>query len=857
MNSLHLFKSALIILLCILPVLTRALEREDVERIKMATAYVVVGEERSATAFSIAPGLFATSHHVFKGRESSPIHLVLHANTENEFRVSARVVRQDAEADLAILKIDLEDNPAPPALQLGDVADLYETQPMIAFGFPFGSMLSLQNQNYPSVSVNMGRITSLGMQAGILQRIQLDAQLNPGNSGGPVLDEQGRVVGIVSSGVAGAGVNFATPVSKLHPLLEAPDVDLDLPSLNIRSLHEHAEIRVGLTWILEAPDDLELKFLLEGGPEPQTYFLTPGDDGTYRASFVPIQESEGEPSPTLRVRISYPNGGELRGLSHDRDLQLGDEQVSLKQVRRIVVKDEVEVVRRDAQAWRGKPPAFEPLEIFLGEERILIRPELSSQIQISPIPEEIPGLSYRLTLLKGGEPLHEVSGMWSVDPESDPQPDMAMKLDELPSPTVTGVREIQLPSPVRALDIAGDGRYLLLHLPEVRRLARFDNAELRITGYLNLAENEVLFAGGSTHILVYYANANLLARYSLETLERERTITNPLGELNGIAMGFSSGRHAMLMETGIHSRSHPHIFDVQRMRALEQERGQNQAMSLGTQNILHASANGRVYGSVRSGGSQSGFSILQFQNGKLTTHHGSHSWGAILPGPDGREIYTTTGGAYTVNLVPLVPLRSQHGNYLEVFLPSYDSTYFISLPRTDSHRRDAANQRVNIFMRGQETPLVTLNDPFEEMKFSERASSVSGTTSPLRVEDRFHFIPQLNLFLTLPDSDDRIFARSLVITEILDAKGIDYFHITSQPHSATPSSLFQYQLRAMSKADGVRFHLETGPEGLEISTGGLVQWQTPESLKEESVIVRATNAIGQEILHTFRIPVSE
>ena len=42
-----------------------------------------------------------------------------------------------------------------------------------------------------------------------MDRIQLDAQLNPGNSGGPVIDDSGAIIGIVQSGVLGAGVNFA------------------------------------------------------------------------------------------------------------------------------------------------------------------------------------------------------------------------------------------------------------------------------------------------------------------------------------------------------------------------------------------------------------------------------------------------------------------------------------------------------------------------------------------------------------------------------------------------------------------------------------------------------------------------
>src|SRR5207302_2023217 len=82
-------------------------------------------------------------------------------------------------------------------------------------------------EDYPSISVSTGHVTSLRKVKGELKIIQLDASLNPGNSGGPVLDEKGRVVAVVRAGIRGAAVNFAQPVNNLTSLLDKPEVSFD------------------------------------------------------------------------------------------------------------------------------------------------------------------------------------------------------------------------------------------------------------------------------------------------------------------------------------------------------------------------------------------------------------------------------------------------------------------------------------------------------------------------------------------------------------------------------------------------------------------------------------------------------
>jgi S1-C subfamily serine protease len=204
-------RPAFIVLIALLPGIAAADDSKAiVQRGKRATALVVLPAGQGfGSSFCIdAAGFFVTNEHVVHSLpKEAKVSLVLQPGEAGERVVQAVVVRADARSDLALLKAEgakeLE------ALELGGVDDLVETAPVTAFGYPFGDRLAVREKQYPNVSVNVGRVTSLRRAHKELEAIQIDAVLNPGNSGGPVLDANGLVVGIVRAGIVGSGVNFA------------------------------------------------------------------------------------------------------------------------------------------------------------------------------------------------------------------------------------------------------------------------------------------------------------------------------------------------------------------------------------------------------------------------------------------------------------------------------------------------------------------------------------------------------------------------------------------------------------------------------------------------------------------------
>jgi S1-C subfamily serine protease len=128
-------------------------------------------------------------------------------------RVSAKIVGWDVFSDVGVLKIDsrgLELSPVP----LGDSSTVVVGEPVAAIGSPFGNESSL---SVGVVSATERSIDSLTSRYNLVDAIQTDAPINRGNSGGPMFNARGEVIGINAqirsqSGNA-EGVGFAVPIN--------------------------------------------------------------------------------------------------------------------------------------------------------------------------------------------------------------------------------------------------------------------------------------------------------------------------------------------------------------------------------------------------------------------------------------------------------------------------------------------------------------------------------------------------------------------------------------------------------------------------------------------------------------------
>ncbi len=157
--------------------------------------------EARGSGFIVNPdGLIITNNHVVKDARRVEVTL------DSGEKLSAKVVGTDPRTDIAVLKVD--SSKSLPYLQLGDSKDVQPGQWVIAVGNPFGL----------SESVSAGIVSAVGRSigAGPYDRfIQIDAPINQGNSGGPLITQDGKVVGmntaILSPSGGSIGIGFAIP----------------------------------------------------------------------------------------------------------------------------------------------------------------------------------------------------------------------------------------------------------------------------------------------------------------------------------------------------------------------------------------------------------------------------------------------------------------------------------------------------------------------------------------------------------------------------------------------------------------------------------------------------------------------
>ena len=160
-------------------------------------------------------GLVITNKHVVEGNSEVNIRLA----TGGNYRGSVLSVHPTL--DLAYIEIESGDTFSPLALGDSDASRVGDN--VIAIGFPLGPELGREP------SVTRGIISAKREDLGFLQT---DASLNPGNSGGPLLNESGCVVGVNTGGIVGtgegqaiSGINFAIPVNHLREALrDVPDI---------------------------------------------------------------------------------------------------------------------------------------------------------------------------------------------------------------------------------------------------------------------------------------------------------------------------------------------------------------------------------------------------------------------------------------------------------------------------------------------------------------------------------------------------------------------------------------------------------------------------------------------------------
>jgi trypsin-like peptidase len=204
----------------------------------------------TGSGFVISPsGYVLTNHHVVTGEEVTRerggrqvrvklevkrIEVVFPADGT---RLEARVEASDPDLDVAILSVPGTELPF---IGLGDSDALQAGEAVEVVGFPFGRAVeagrTVTADTVPQPSVSRGTIAAVRAgEDGDARYIQTDATVNPGSSGGPMLDADGYAVGLIRMSLArGTGLGFGIPINRVKDFLEANGFDRLFPARRLK-----------------------------------------------------------------------------------------------------------------------------------------------------------------------------------------------------------------------------------------------------------------------------------------------------------------------------------------------------------------------------------------------------------------------------------------------------------------------------------------------------------------------------------------------------------------------------------------------------------------------------------------------
>lgn len=147
------------------------------------------------------------------------VSVVFRSGEPGEQVVKAEVLCQLEDPDLAVLKV-----PAPKGvtgtIEFRHAIQPSETMPVYILGYPFGESLA-ENKANPTITIGKGSVSSIRRdRSGKVAKVQIDGALNPGNSGGPVVDAKGNLIGVAVQTIQGSNIGLTIPPGEVVAMVE-------------------------------------------------------------------------------------------------------------------------------------------------------------------------------------------------------------------------------------------------------------------------------------------------------------------------------------------------------------------------------------------------------------------------------------------------------------------------------------------------------------------------------------------------------------------------------------------------------------------------------------------------------------
>lgn len=800
-------------------------------------------------------GYVLTSHHIVE-RLAPPIRVVLHPGEAGQQTAEATVVRSYDTMGLALLRLSSAMAGLTP-LPLGDTATLAGAAPLTIVGCssvaPEGTTESVQDSCPVVGTTPAAMVVRPGSGNTAYYNFTVTGALARYGCGGPVLDGEGKVVGM-AAGKPDSETTYVVSVNQARIFLTPPELVIEpVADIPWDQRFGSASFRVRADSILPPSSSVTCQVSLlppDANRVPSVQEDVPGRTWIVTAPLL------GRPAANLPVKVRITTADAVVvGTVPNRPVTFAttdpaqDYRWELFEMTKIVPGEAVECrggfsLAKDGMQLGG----LEPLVVPVAGQNVTVPVAAVKTLEVlsgEPAPRAV---RYGVSLLQDGRKVASTNlsirlqrPPWETDGSTPPAEGEGVG-DSAP----TG--EVRLPARYTDCIRAGGGRYLLLPMPSVHELAVFDVREMALKGTIPLADEDALVAGGRDRVFVASATAGLLERWSLEPLKRERRLSLPFsGKVCALAMGANADGPLLV----VHSVGNDLVWsfvDGQSLAAMAvtEERSHSWRNSDSLPSVQAADC-GTLFGVWDADRASSEIEIAALaDDNRFVARNARYHAGYVLPGPNGDLAFTSEGVVYTSSFEPLP--TGPVGQCCLV--PSSHPAYYLGLDMSQPVYRCGGETRISFYIRGISTPVLVLPRklvPAAEKSIMER--------SQLPYQKRYHFLPQFRLLALLPFTDDRVVLQRVDIEEAMQEREIRYLFVESTPPSqAQRGTPFRYQIAARTSAKSLTYKLDSGPEGMTISPTGEVVWEVPATADTVGgIIVSVTTDDGQSLFHTFNL----
>lgn len=849
------------------------------EQIKRSIALVMITGEASTTATCVdKSGLFVTSRLPKAANvDGSSLFLVLGSGTRDVKIVEATVIRRDARYSHALLYAP--DAAGTPTLASSDPTTWKAGMPFAAFGYPQVHWKDTVKEGfkYPPPTMVESQTTSFSGDLKAPVGVRFRSDLNEGYFGGPVVDNQGRLIAVIEHGRAGKDTTTsASALAQLDTFLASPHLWVNVPEVKYADREKPAEFLVRLLKAsvgsdAKAKHEFSINLQIDDGrdkPQVTTMKVQPDDSFKQSLTLITNYPTMGK----LPVELIAENG-RMSGYLDSATIKADKKPLDLNTVSRIEKKDANWLIAlKSGESTTVSEIDFGKTKLIIGSIEATIKARgMKSFVVYSPSagPDKV---KYTITALVKDKPVGSTAGeieftkkpnIAEVDTHRPTDQGTANALPQDFDPTTglpkgkptfdTDLVVLKLAEPFDSYVFGGAGRFLLVHLKESKKIVIIDVLAGRMAHELDNIAPDVLIAAGRDQFVLVLPNQKLLQRWNFKDFKRDSVARLPGNGTTRIAMMGENSVGPLLLGSD-------QIATLVDLKTLEPI--QLSSEPLGRQDGLPyrmaVSADGQTFAGIKQGISGAAYSKMVFHGSHITMdgfHSTSHATRFALPNangslffvPEGREVFDNHRRKYTVEALKDCAVY-----------PTVDPRWFIAVRFAKSSLDDSQVTHVHFCTTTDRRVVHTLVGIPEMAPTGRNTDGESAGWEIRGGTRRFYYLPWANLMVNPHWSKKRIYLRKVNVMQELEKTGIKYLFVNSLPiNTALAGQTYNYQIETASKTGDVKYKLESGPEGMTLSPKGLLRWNVPADAEPSSkaVIVHVSDQSGRELFHTIDLMV--